>query len=206
MSKSYFPHLGAMVFMHALVLMGTWHLSQTDSFREQVQRLGQGALKLQVASHVVSQAVQKKVDRVIPPSSQLRAPKVVENLSSVSGPKPDATTPVKINEGSEFGTAVHGKTDLRSLYKAELRGIIDQNKYYPPISKRLGHEGTVVVSFTLLEDGSIIEPRIESPSRYQPLNSSALEAVKKVKRFKPIPKELGDSKIDLSVPVSFKLI
>ncbi len=195
-----------MIIIHALLLTGTWQLSQTDSFRDQVQKLGLGVLNLQVASHVVSQAVQKKVDRVIPAQPQHKESEVVEKSFSLPAARADAATTIRTNEGVEFGTVKVAKSDLRSLYKAELRGIIDQNKYYPPISKRLGHEGSVVVSFTLLEDGSIIDLRIESPSRYQALNSSALDAVKKVKRFKPIPKELGDSKIELSIPVSFKLI
>jgi len=91
-------------------------------------------------------------------------------------------------------------------YKAELRAMIDRNKYYPVISKRLGQTGTVVVAFTLLEDGNIIDVRIDRPSRFDRLNLSALDAVKKVERFKPIPKEFGGPKMDVKVPVTFVTI
>jgi TonB family protein len=206
MLKSYFPHFGTMIFLHALLLMVSWELSQRESFRQEVQRLGQGVMSLQLSSPHLPRALKKYVS----PKAPLKAAAASSTLSQSTMPSSDLSTRPQSTssnkEGSDFGTSTVGKTDVRSLYKAELRGIIDQNKYYPPISKRLGHEGTVVVSFTLLEDGSIIDLRIESPSRYRPLNASALEAVKKVKRFRPIPKEMGDSKMELSIPVSFKLI
>jgi periplasmic protein TonB len=64
----------------------------------------------------------------------------------------------------------------------------------------------VVVAFTLLHDGNIINIRIDKPSQYERLNASALEAVRKVERFKPIPKEVGEAKMDIKVPVKFVTI
>jgi protein TonB len=104
--------------------------------------------------------------------------------------------------------SLNGADNANALesYKAELRAMIDRNKYYPVISKRLGQTGTVVVAFTLLEDGNIIDVRIDRPSRFDRLNLSALDAVKKVERFKPIPKEFGGPKMDVKVPVTFVTI
>lgn len=93
--------------------------------------------------------------------------------------------------------------DIRSLYKAQLRSKIEENKFYPPMSRRLRQEGTVVVAFTLLKDGHIIDVKLESPSKYERLNASALEAVMKVKRFMPIPNELGENKMDIKVPLKY---
>lgn len=95
------------------------------------------------------------------------------------------------------------KADLRTLYQMELRQKIEENKFYPAMSKRLGHKGLVVIAFTLLEDGNIIDVRIEKPSAFEGLNLSALEAVKRVERFKPIPRELGESRMELRVPINF---
>ena len=74
------------------------------------------------------------------------------------------------------------------------------------MSRRLGQTGTVVIAFTLLEDGNIVDIRIEKPSQYERLNVSALDAVKKVERFKPIPKEVGEIRMDIKVPVKFVTI
>lgn len=189
----------AIVFLHVLVLMGTWQLSQTDYVRDQFTKFGSGVMKLKIASEVMmNQKVQKKVERVIPlnPDKPKTQDQVEEKVAVTEASSTEA-------QGSEFGTTANGKTDILSVYKAELRAKIDQNKYYPTLSKRLGQTGTVVVAFTLLEDGHIIDVRIEEPSRYERLNSSALEAVKKVARFKPIPKELGETRMAIKVPVNF---
>jgi protein TonB len=97
-----------------------------------------------------------------------------------------------------------GKMADSNLVK--LASFIDQNKYYPTMSRRLGQTGTVVIAFTLLEDGNIVNVRIDSPSAYERLNASALDAVRKVERFKPIPKEVGENKMDIKVPVKFVTI
>jgi TonB family protein len=199
MSKSFFTHFSTIFAIHALMLMGTWHLSQSDYVRSQLTKIGTGVLKLQVASTMIlAQApVQKKVKKATPlnPNKPKTTP-LKEELVSTSS----ETLPLG---GSEFGTAAMGKTDIFSLYKAELRAMIDKNKSYPAISKRLGQTGTVVVAFTLLEDGHIIDIRIDKPSLYERLNSSALDAVRKVDRFKPIPKEVGETRMVIKVPVKF---
>lgn len=203
MTKSFYTHLSTIFVVHLLILMGTWQLSQSEYVRTQVSS---GVLKLQVASSMVmSSQVQKKVERVLPvnPDKPRTAKQKEEKVTTVQETN---TAPVSSAAGSEFGSATNGKTDILSVYKAELRAMIDKNKYYPTISKRLGQTGTVVVAFTLLEDGHIIDVKIDKPSRYDRLNDSAMEAVKKVERFKPIPKEVGETKMAIKVPVKFVTI
>lgn len=74
------------------------------------------------------------------------------------------------------------------------------------MSQRLGQTGLVVVAFTLLEDGHIIDVRIDTPSRFERLNASALEAVKKADHFRPIPKELGETKLEIKIPIKFSTL
>ncbi len=98
------------------------------------------------------------------------------------------------------------KADVKAIFKAELRAEIEKNKYYPPMSRRLGQTGLVVVAFTLLEDGHIIDVRLDKPSPFKGLNESAMDAVKKVHKFRPIPPELGEERMDLKVPLKFVTI
>lgn len=162
-------------------------------------KIGSGVMKLKIASQmVISSPVQKKSFGVVPK----------KKTASVAQAKEEKIIPQEsLSEsrasGSEFGTSSQGRTDILSTYTAELRAMIDKNKYYPPLSRRLGQAGTVVVAFTLLEDGNIIDVRVDKPSRYARLNDSAVDAVKKVERFKPIPKELGEVRMDIKVPVKF---
>jgi len=94
----------------------------------------------------------------------------------------------------------------RSQFKAELRAEIEKNKFYPTVSRRLGQMGVVEVAFTLLDDGHIINVRLSRASFFERLNQSALEAVKKVHKFKPIPREWGENKMDLVVSLKFVTI
>ena len=201
MTKSYITHLGTICFVHALVLMGTWHLSQSEMVKA---KIGSGVMKLQVATSMMlnQNVMQKKVERTLPvnPLKPRTEPNVQEAKPVIA-----ESVPVKTG-GSEVGTSANGTTDVIAVYKAELRATIDKNKYYPTMSRRLGQTGTVVIAFTLLEDGNIVNVRIDKPSQYERLNVSALDAVKKVERFKPIPKEIGENKMDIKVPVKFVTI
>ena len=153
-------------------------------------------LNLKVHSQVVkSRATHHKIfdeNKTLPQPKSL-----VPSLSESKAP-----SMVNANTGSDLV----GKENALALYKAELRALIDKNKSYPPLSKRLGQTGIVVVAFTLLKDGHIIDVRLVKPSRYERLNFSALEAVKKVEKFKPIPQEIGELKMDIKVPVKFVTI
>ncbi len=197
MTKSFFAHFSTITMAHILFLMGTWQISQSQYLRQKISSLGPGVLKLQIASRVVSSSSKIKPAKTLAPNN--RRPIKPLEPSAIKDTAATAT-------GSEFGSTAQGRNDLLSVYKAELRAMIDRNKSYPTLSRRLGQSGTVVVAFTLLEDGHIIDVRIDSPSRYDRLNESALDAVKKVERFKPIPKEIGEAKMDIKIPVKFVTI
>jgi protein TonB len=201
MTKSFLTHFSTIILVHSVALFGTWQMSQSHFIQNSLNKIGPGVIKLQVASQMIMNPVpvSKKVNKFLPkssPSSLQKTEKIVE-------------TP-KVQEqsvaGSAVGTSETANADALSAYKAELRAVIDQNKYYPTMSRRLGQTGTVVVAFTLLNDGHIINVRIDKPSQYERLNSSALDAVKKVERFKPIPKEVREGKMDIKVPVKFVTI
>lgn len=195
-TNRYLTHFSSIIFIHALVLMGTWGLSESELVRA---KIGDGVMKLQIASQQINNPPVIERPRAIPVNPS--RPKTLPVVQPETKAQPE--TQVVEGKGSEFGTSEKGKTDILSVYKAELRAMIDKNKYYPPMSRRLGQQGTVVVAFTLLEDGNIINVKIDSPSRYERLNDSALDAVKKVRRFKPIPKEIGEPRMDIKVPVKF---
>lgn len=216
MIKSYNSHFLTIVFLHACLLFGSWELSQNEAVRKQVMKLGNsGAIQLKAAGNLLlrsiplqmkSPPVQKKIAKVaVKKPLPVEAAKVEPQTGSASENTGKSGTGGNPN-GSEFGTSSNGVTDALSVYKAELRMIIDRNKYYPTLSKRLGHTGTVVVAFTLQADGLITDVRIDTPSKYEGLDHSALDAVKKIDKFKPIPKEFGMVKMAVKVPVKFLTI
>ena len=203
MTKSFLTHLTTIISLHAVLFIGTWQLSQTEIVKNSINKMGPGILKLQIASRMIMQStpVQKKV-KTVSKNSVKPAPKVMEEQVVQETP----TQPQEAIMGSAIGTSATGAADALTVYKAELRAKIDENKFYPTMSRRLGQTGTVVVAFTLLKDGNIVNVRLDKPSQYERLNSSALDAVKKVERFRPIPKEVGGLSMDVKVPVKFVTI
>lgn len=214
-----------MTILHGLLLLGGFQLAETKLVKDTVAKLGNGGtgngiMRMKVANDVFIRPIplqtktQSKFSRPTPkavaatPAPTAKPVAAAPSSEPTGGNDPTGTGLSKagVANGSEFGTSATGKTDTVSKYTAELRARIDKNKSYPVMSKRLGQTGIVVVAFTLLEDGNIIDVRIDKPSRYERLNASALDAVKKVERFKPIPKEYGDNKMDIKVPVKFVTI
>lgn len=95
--------------------------------------------------------------------------------------------------------------DLKQMYLAELRAMIERNKVYPVQASRLGQTGVVEVSFTLTADGHIIDSRISRPCPFQRLNEAALVAVNTLGHFRPIPSELGGKPIEVKIPIRYSL-
>lgn len=189
MSNRYLTHFSMILVGHALLLFGSWQMAQ-QSVAPQVLNVGPSVLKMQVVSQIIRPLAmpEKKVQPSPLPKKKTPTPAVEQEVVPVA---------------ASSAMSPEAKADLLTLYKAELRAKIEENKYYPPASRRLGQTGVVVVAFTLLEDGHIIDVRIDTPSVYERLNESALDAVKKVHGFRPIPKELEMSKMDIKVPVKF---
>jgi TonB family protein len=202
MKQSFLTHFTTILILHALILVGSFELVDSEPVKKVlIQKFGNGVLKMKVSSGLIMTSAPRKPKTPQPTNPAKRA---------VSAPtQPTAQASVEGTGGSPNGKTFgnshvsSSNVSVMDLYKAELRAKIDENKSYPTLSKRLGQTGTVVIAFTLLEDGNIVNVRIEKPSQYDRLNVSALDAVKKVERFKPLPKELGEEKMDVTVPVKF---
>lgn len=193
MAKTYYSYLLTMTLIHGLLFFGTWQVIKNQEVHKLVPTFNAVIqMKLAPTEETTGVVAPPKVER---PGKNIPTPEVMpeltQNMTAVGSPS-------SINPNLKFS--------VMDAYKAELRATIDKNKYYPTMSRRLGQTGTVVIAFTLLEDGNIVDIRIEKPSLYERLNVSALDAVKKVERFKPIPKEVGEIRMDIKVPVNFVTI
>jgi protein TonB len=69
---------------------------------------------------------------------------------------------------------------------------------YPPVARKNGLEGTVLVSFRIAEDGSALDIHVAESSGSGILDEAAVEAVKKGKAYPSVNQPV-------IVPVHFKL-
>jgi protein TonB len=91
-------------------------------------------------------------------------------------------------------------------YQGMIRLMIDRKKEYPYQARRQEQEGKVEIRFVLSRQGTLIgEPELEKKSRYERLNASALEAVKKAAPYPPFPPEVPAEELNFSVTLSFSL-
>lgn len=199
MRNHLFPHFITVLGLHLVLIFGGFTLIKNEETLSSLSTRP-NTLRLQMATQLKREEPRpiKKITKTKSPAKDKKEPKPL--------PLPEENKKVAdevVQETIISSAPTQAIEDLRSLYKAQLRAKIEENKYYPPMSRRLGQQGTVVVAFTLLKDGHIIDVKVEDPSPYERLNASALEAVRKVKRFMPIPNELGMSRMDIKVPLKF---
>jgi protein TonB len=198
MTKQFGIHFTYILALHLGVIFGVsfFKLKETRTSQQLP-----GVMKVRVASQKASVS---KVTSVVP---QKQIPKLTSK--PIPRPKVEET---KTQEVSSSAKALVGTEDsagraatVKENYISKVRSKIEANKFYPLISRRMGQTGIAVVGFTLLRDGSIIDLHVHKSSKFDRLDASALDAVKKVGRFSPIPNELGESQLDITVPVKFYL-
>lgn len=93
----------------------------------------------------------------------------------------------------------------RELYLKEklhvISQIVQKNISYPPIARRMGWEGRVVLIIRLCEDGTLKEVRVAESSGYEILDRNAVETVRKVAHLFPKP----PVEVVVRLPVSYRL-
>jgi protein TonB len=94
---------------------------------------------------------------------------------------------------------------LREAYLADLIGAIHRHKFYPRKSRRRAEQGTVVVAFTIERDGGLTAIAVKRSSGIRRLDEAALETLRKLASFRPIPSALRGDRWPMSVPIEFRL-
>jgi len=88
----------------------------------------------------------------------------------------------------------------RDSYNRTIRNIIDKNKVYPPIAKRRKIQGSVLISFTILTDGSVSDFNVDKSSGFKQLDVAAHNILKKSVPFPPPPEN-----VNYTLPIKFKI-
>ena len=89
-------------------------------------------------------------------------------------------------------------------WHGRVRQIIDSNKSYPLLSRQRKEEGTVVVKFTILKNGSVENLTLRS-SGYRGLDREARRMIMTSEPFPKIPSSANKESITLTVPINFSL-
>ncbi|WP_294959330.1 energy transducer TonB [Sulfurovum sp.] len=95
---------------------------------------------------------------------------------------------------------------IKNHYLAKVRSTIEHRKKYPRSAKRLRQQGVVSIRFTIYKDGHIGAIALMKKSSYTKLNQAAINILKRIGAFAPIPKELAKSTLSLTVPIRYKIL
>ncbi len=102
-----------------------------------------------------------------------------------------------------FLKSSEGKQMLAS-YAEQLKLYLEQNKVYPRIALRMKHSGTVKIKLEIKTDGEFGEIKVVSPSPFNTLNTAAVDLLKGLGRFKPLPSEFK-MKEEFIIPIAYQI-
>ncbi len=91
---------------------------------------------------------------------------------------------------------------------AYLKGLtqaIARNRFYPPAAQRQDVTGVVLVAFTIQADGTLADVRVAKGSGSEVIDQAAVETVRRLGSYKPIPAGVGRSRWPVRVPIRFDL-
>ena len=95
--------------------------------------------------------------------------------------------------------------NIKNKYLGTIYQSIDRLKIYPKNAKRLGQSGTVKVTFTVLADGTITDILISGACGFGILDDAAKKILITLAKAAPIPKELNEQSITITVPIVYTI-
>lgn len=141
------------------------------------------------------------------PADNPGIPNVPGGLGKVEGKGGISGTTLGSGRGGSGGggtSEAQAGEKARNRYLAEhfafIRDKILQNVVYPPLARRFGWQGKVVLAFVINPNGTIKEPQIAQGSGHEVLDQNALEALKGSVPFPQPPVEAR-----ITIPIIYKL-
>jgi TonB family protein len=99
-------------------------------------------------------------------------------------------------QGDPSGSAV-------ASYLDRLRQRLEKVKRYPLLARRRGQVGTATLHIAIDRSGRPASVRIQGSSGSQLLDDEAAEMVTRAAPFEPLPSEVSDDVLQVTVPVRF---
>jgi protein TonB len=90
-------------------------------------------------------------------------------------------------------------------YLDRLRRWLNRYKHYPEAAQKAKQQGHLIVSFIILRDGTVIDPRIEQSSGFPLLDEAALKMLHDASPVPPLPDRYRAVRLGVDLPVDFSL-
>jgi protein TonB len=133
------------------------------------------------------------------------APQETARKPQISGAAGRAGTQERANVGSGSETSSGGLPGSSNSYFALLQAWLEKHKEYPAQARRRRDQGTAVLTFTLVRDGTIEAANVTRTSGSVQLDQEVLAMIERASPLPPFPANFDRQRITLSVPVQFQL-
>ena len=151
------------------------------------------------------QAKARSAQRKDKASEQPRDGTVVKNatskVSSIGGERKAATNVGAGGAGSGSGVSV---SSVKTSYAGLISAWLNRNKRYPKRARRLGHQGSVTVRFTVDRNGNVLSSNIVRSSGHDALDDE-VRALMRRGRMPRMPADMKQARITMTVPIQFRL-
>ena len=115
----------------------------------------------------------------------------------------------KAKEAGGKATSGHAESvDEESLWKNYARQLalyFAAKRSYPPMARRLGHQGMVWIDMELTRSGKVIHIALAKSSGSKILDDAALELVQKTKDIPPFPENTTAQKRKIRIPLEYAI-
>ena len=115
--------------------------------------------------------------------------------------------PSFLKDTSPLDQEISVRLPVKSLteFLEKVRKRIERNKFYPLQARRMGYEGTVIISFEVLEDGRVGDIKVLKSSGYDVLDKAGIEAIRRSSPFPKLSLYTFKRELWIKVPITFKL-
>lgn len=183
---SHFVGLGISFILHALLFFMLFDLFHNVDVRQDGDSITTIALATFQAPSQIDEEVENPKPKPEKPKKKHRKEIIKDHgklakqeeamIEPTKAPKakPDETK----NEGDVIQTLSYknGQEDERF---AKIKRAIEKRNKYPPMMRKRGLEGEVVVEFIIHKDGRVADIRIIKACRHDPFNTAAVSAIKR---------------------------
>jgi protein TonB len=188
-----------------------------------VAKAAKPAAPPEISAAAPSPARPKSAETEAPPIPAKQRAVAANDTTAGSGARTgsaDATAPAQPNAGAGAGhvdgavggrgnggsgDTIGGRGRAAADYRALLIASLERHKRYPSRARALGMEAEVLLRIEIDRSGRVTKRTLERPSPYSLLNSAVEEMVDRASPLPAPPASLPGERLDIVLPVTFKL-
>lgn len=130
-----------------------------------------------------------------------------KSTKKVAKPKNDIKQISELEVAKTASDKSSGADTALNKYLSDLRLLVQKNKKYPRIAKKLKQSGVVVLYFEIEKTNKIKKLELSKASEFESLNEAALEAVNGANLSSlNFPEDLREQTLKVAIPVQFDLL